>query len=250
MLPNEVFALTCRAYYNEIGITVDEKNGEFAHCPYPEGMGETGYYLLHDHHQQQGILQSKDVDKCCFFIGYARQWLLECDPFPDNYFDLWDIYETYSRKHGERIGKEGNQVAHSKRNEEGKSILGIENGKRLNAKKNKEGKSVNALKGNMTQRERGVGIYSLSSEELSIITKKVHEEKTEEGNSSHAVRSGKAAHREKDDRGKSKLAVRSAKHMNSQVWESTIDGYRGNAGHVAKHNKKRGWDPNARVKLE
>ena len=57
MLPNEAFALACRAYYDEVGLIVDERNGEFAHCPYPEGMGETGYYLLHDHHQHQGILQ-------------------------------------------------------------------------------------------------------------------------------------------------------------------------------------------------
>lgn len=92
---------------------VDDRNGEFAHCPYPEDMGETGYYLLHDHHQQQGILQSKDVGKCCFFIGYAKRWLLECEFFPDNYFELWDIYETYANDHcssngkkvGENLGK-------------------------------------------------------------------------------------------------------------------------------------------------
>jgi hypothetical protein len=95
MLPNEVFALACRAYYDEIELVVNEKNGQFAHCPYPKGMGETGYYLLWEHHQQQGLLQSRDVGQRCFFNGHAKKWLLECDPFPDNYFDLWDIYHEF-----------------------------------------------------------------------------------------------------------------------------------------------------------
>ena len=35
----------------------------------------------------------------------------------------------------------------------------------------------------------------------------------------------------------------------SQVWESTIDGYRSNAPTVARHNKERGWDPNERIRI-
>ena len=99
MLPNEKFALEKRAYYNSIGLVVDATNGEFSHCPYPKGMGETGYYLLHGDHQHQGILQSKDIERLCFWVGDAKKWLLECDPIPDNYFELWDIYEEYTEKH-------------------------------------------------------------------------------------------------------------------------------------------------------
>jgi hypothetical protein len=36
----------------------------------------------------------------------------------------------------------------------------------------------------------------------------------------------------------------------SQVWESLIDGYRSNAPTVARHNRDRGWDPNARARIE
>jgi hypothetical protein len=36
----------------------------------------------------------------------------------------------------------------------------------------------------------------------------------------------------------------------SQIWESTIDGYRGRASSVALHNKANGWDPAARVKVK
>jgi hypothetical protein len=108
MLSNEVFALACRAYYDEVGLVVDEKNGQFAHCPYPKGMGETGYYLLWEHHQQQGLLQSRDVGKRCFFTSHPKKWLVSCDPLPDNYFDLWDIYEEFtSGKHNPMFGRTG-----------------------------------------------------------------------------------------------------------------------------------------------
>ncbi len=108
MLPNERFALACRAYYEEQGLIVDETNGEFAHCPYPEGMGETGYYLLWEHHQQQGLLQSKDLGKRCFWVGDAKKWLTTCNPMPEDYFGLWDIYEEFVVGNGNPMfGKRG-----------------------------------------------------------------------------------------------------------------------------------------------
>jgi hypothetical protein len=97
MLPNEVFALACRAYYAEQGLIVDETNGEFAHCPLPREMGDKGYYLLWEHHQRQGLLQSRDVGRRCFWVGHAKKWLEELDYFPDNYFELWDIFEEFSQ---------------------------------------------------------------------------------------------------------------------------------------------------------
>jgi len=36
---------------------------------------------------------------------------------------------------------------------------------------------------------------------------------------------------------------------NSQVWESTVDGFRSTAGTVAMHNIRRGWDSDARVRV-
>ncbi len=34
-----------------------------------------------------------------------------------------------------------------------------------------------------------------------------------------------------------------------EIWESTVDGFRSNAGNVAKHNKQNGWDPDARIRI-
>ena len=99
MLLNEEFALACLAYYEEQGLIVDATNGQFAHCPLPRGMGETGYYLLWEHHQQQGLLQSVDVGRKCFFNADVKNWLLTSNYWPDNYFELWNIYEHYTREH-------------------------------------------------------------------------------------------------------------------------------------------------------
>ena len=107
MLPNEVFALACRERYAEDGLVVDESNGEFAHCPLPEGLGETGYYLLHDDHQWQGLLQSKDVGRRCYFTSNVKRWLMKAN-FVTGYFDLWDIYDEFnqlSEEHKRKVGE-------------------------------------------------------------------------------------------------------------------------------------------------
>jgi hypothetical protein len=275
MLPNEVFALDCRAYYEEQGLIVDKRNGEFAHCPYPEGMGETGYYLLHDHHQQQGILQSKDVGQCCFFVGHAKRWLEELDYFPEGYFELWDIYENFSG--------EGLKKIHSRKDKNGKSVFALEKNKKLHGEKDENGKSKHAVEmGRKSMEEKDEDGKSVHAQEMS---KKAHEEKDENGKSALAVKSGKKAHKEKDENGKSKHAVKIGKKghekrdengksvralemnkklhekkdelgrslvamkVNTQVWESTIDGFRSNAGAVANHNRFKGWDPAARVRV-
>jgi hypothetical protein len=36
---------------------------------------------------------------------------------------------------------------------------------------------------------------------------------------------------------------------NSQLWQSTVDGFKSNAGNVAQHNRANGWDPNARIRV-
>jgi hypothetical protein len=180
MLPNERFALACRAYYDEIGLVVDASNGEFAHSPLTRKECDTGYYLLHGHHQHQGLLQSKDLGKCCFFSGHTKKWLEELDYFPDDYFGLWGIWEEYTGDNGRKT------------------------------------------------------------------MEKLHGDKDAEGKSLHALRLNEKIHKEKDENGKSLHALK----MLAQVWESTVDGFRSNAGAVARHNNARGWDPNARIRVK
>ena len=235
MLPNEKFALECRAHYDEIGLVVDERNGQFAHCPYPEGMGESGYYLLFEHHQQQGILQSKDVNKCCFFVGHAKQWLIQCDPIPANYFDLWDIFDEYS--------KESLKKVHSIKNENGKSVSAVKHCTELHAERDENGKSIRGLKlaekTNSLKDEHGKSVIA------STAGKNSHKEKDESGKSVRALEHNVKLHEEKDEFGRSLVVMK----VNNQIWESTIDGFRSNAGGVAIHNRAKGWDPKDRVRV-
>jgi len=288
MLSNEVFALACRAYYDEMGLVVDETNGEFAHSPLTRKECDTGYYLLHEHHQQQGLLQSRDLDKCCFFAPDVLRWLRGCSYWPDNYFDLWDIYQEYSSKQSRENGKKNAKKLHSivneegksvqglrnaerlnaEKNEDGKSIQGLRNAERLNAEKNEEGKSVNALKGLREMHKEktleGKSVNALRAAEKAHSKRnfegksllgiknleRLHAEKNEEGKSVNAVKGGKESvkklHSIKTEEGKSVAALKVA----TQIWESSISGFRGNAGNVAKHNKANGWDPSARFRVK
>lgn len=99
MLPNEKFALDCLQRYAENGDIVDSTNGQFAHCPQPERYGDKGYYLTWEDHQHQGLLQSRDVGEKCFFNADVKKWLLGANVFPDRMFDLWDIYDYFTREH-------------------------------------------------------------------------------------------------------------------------------------------------------
>lgn len=164
MLPNEVFALACRAYYEEQGLIVDETNGQFAHSPYPKGMGETGYYLLWEHHQQQGLLQSRDIGRCCFFSGDAKKWLMTCGYWPDNYFELWDIYENYisalGKANGSTAGRKGASTLM-------KNNLGLFDPK--NAAKVREGRARGCQKA-ATVRSQVIEVTDISTKEKMIFS--------------------------------------------------------------------------------
>ncbi len=287
MLPNEQFALACRAYYEEQGLVVDASNGEFAHCPLPERYGDKGYYLLWEHHQQQGLLQSRDIGECCFFIGDARKWLEELDYFPDNYFELWDIYEEYSRvlarsanekihaekdpqgrsvnavKAGVIGGPLGGASTHSKKDDLGRSVHGVKAAEKLNSVKDENGKSVHGVRNvkrmheivHADRDENGKSVHAIKCGKSthkekdehgkSLHNLKLHAERDEFGRSVHGVKAAERMHKAKDELGRSLTAMKT----NTQVWESTVDGFRSNAGGVASYNKAKGWDPNARVKI-
>ena len=167
MLSNEVFALACRAYYDQRGIVVDTKNGQFAHSPLTRRECDTGYYLLWGHHQHQGLLQSKDLDKCCFFSGHALKWLRECDYFPENYFELWDIYDKYVSYNGKK-GMETNR-------KNGTGLFDPEIQKKGMETNRKNGTAVFdpevQKKGLESQRRNGTGIFDPE------VQKKAHEAK-------------------------------------------------------------------------
>ena len=62
----------CLNYYKQHDIQIGDPNEgrwEDAHYPLPRSMGDSTVKLLHDHHQIQGVLQSEEVGRCCFYSG-------------------------------------------------------------------------------------------------------------------------------------------------------------------------------------
>jgi hypothetical protein len=99
LFDNELFAIECMAKYAMEGLVVNSRNGQFAHCPTPKPKGQKcklpgdwGYYLTHGDHQHQGLLQSNDVGRRCFWVGHTKRWL---NTYPPNYFELCDIFDEY-----------------------------------------------------------------------------------------------------------------------------------------------------------
>ena len=188
MLPNEVFALACRAWYEEQGLIVDKRNGEFAHSPLTRKECDTGYYLLHGHHQHHGLIQSKDLDKCCFFSGDTLRWLRKCDYFPENFFELWDIYDKYIRVNGKRSfesqrkNKTGlfdpevrkNAVETHRKNETGLFDPEIQKKGLESQRKNKTGLFDPEIqkKGLESQRKNKTGIYDPDNRKKGLETNK------------------------------------------------------------------------------
>ena len=107
LFDNELFAIECMAKYAMEGLNVNYRGihggrkDQFAHCPTPRSMGDWGYYLTFNDHQHQGLLQSKDMGRRCFWIGSTKRWL---DTYPPNYFELYDIFDEYV-KHSEEFKK-------------------------------------------------------------------------------------------------------------------------------------------------
>jgi len=103
------FVKGCLGFYQNEGLT-PEKGWEEAHYPAPKEKGEATVWMTHDHHQIQGLLQSKEYDQQCFFNGDAKRFLTY-GPFVPGWFELWDIYDAYSGQNGRKSGKENVELS-------------------------------------------------------------------------------------------------------------------------------------------
>jgi hypothetical protein len=152
-------------------------------------------------------------------------------------------------------GKKGSEKNHSVKNEEGKSVTVMKMNEKVHKEKDENGKSVHAVK---SGKKAGRKAHEAKNEEGKSIlavrrAKKSHEKKNEEGKSVNAVKAGVRAAAKinavKNSEGKSVAGVKGAQNTTRQVWESLMDGFRGNPANVERHNIANGWDPKARVKL-
>jgi hypothetical protein len=207
------YVQSCIRLYDENGIIPgDPEEGTWndAHYPAPKGEGIHTIPLLWEHHQVQGILQSEEYGKCCFWLGDAR-YFLNNGPFVEGWFELWDLYEKWSSV----AGRKAVEKAHSRKDSSGKSILGVSNGKKQAARMNEV----------------------------------IHREKDDRGRSLAGVRASERLHEVKDESGKSVRGVNLAKNTNKQLWECTITGYISNPGALTNYQKAKGIDTKNRIKI-
>jgi hypothetical protein len=162
--------------------------------------------------------------------------LKELDYFPADYFELWDTYEKYASKKSKQNIKKTNLIIHAEKNGEGKSVHSLEVNKKIHSEKNEEGKSVVAVKAGAAS--MAATTPEQRSERARKASKITHARKNSEGKSIHASEMGKKGGR------KGGLAT------SKQVWESLEDGFRGSATNVARHNRAKGWDPDARFRVK
>jgi hypothetical protein len=85
----------------------------------------------------------------------------------------------------------------------------------------------------------------MTPEQRSEWSRKAQENVTPEERAEYGRRAAAVTHAKKDELGRSVTAMKT----NSQVWQSTVDGFTSTAGPVACHNKANGWDPAARVRI-
>ena len=122
----------------------------------------------------------------------------------------------------------GSQKAHSKRDVDGKSLLGKQNAERLHRNKDEHGRSLRALRLNKT----------------------IHAEKDEEGKSLLGKRNAtKNWHNEKDENGKDVKSQQRAREMNAQRWMCTETGFITSPGSLTHYQKSRGIDTANRVRV-
>ena len=110
-------------------------------------------------------------------------------------------------------------------------------------------------KGGKSSFEKKVGVHALPTEVRREIgrksaAKQTLEDKRKGGRSTAERKVGVCGRsKEKMSQDGKKGGKKAGLVTSSQVWLSLVDGYRGSAAVVARHNKLRGWDPSARVRL-
>jgi hypothetical protein len=209
--------------------------------------------MLFDDHQQQGLYQSEEYGRCCFWIGDAKRFLTH-GPFVPNWFELWDLYDKWS---GENARKNVKKL-HEEKNEEGKSVLAVKAANKVHEEKDELGRSLQALKMHEEKNEEGKSVHAVKNGKKG--GKKAHEEKNEEGKSVHALEMNEKKHEEKDEEGKSIAAVKAGKKGGkkggekacTQRWMSTHPDWPSHitaAGPLSRWQKARGIPTEFRVRL-
>lgn len=78
----------------------DPNEGQWddAHYPAPRAIGDDTIPLLRDHRIVQGLLQSEEYQRCCFWAGDAKPWLEQNKAHPLHEY-LSSLYTKWASAH-------------------------------------------------------------------------------------------------------------------------------------------------------
>jgi hypothetical protein len=231
------FIKGCLLYYEEEGINPgnpDEGVWQDAHYPAPNPEGSATIPLLFDHHQIQGLLQSEEYNRVCFWLGDAKKFLT-LGPFVAGWFELWDIYDKWSSESGRTM----NNSLHLK-DDSGRSQHNV----KLHSEKSCEGKSLQAIK--MAEASHS----DRDAEGKSIRMLKINSKKNEEGKSIVAVKGAEVSNTLKNENGKSVNATKGAKEQHKLRYLCLKTGFVSSPCGLSSYQRARGIDTNLREKVK
>jgi general stress protein YciG len=201
-------------WYKENGVTPNdptEGRWEQAHTPLPKSKGESTVPLLREHHVVHDLWQSQDVGERHFLMAQARKVLFETTYFQDGWFELCEIYEHFVAEHNSKAATAAAE----------KELCGFQRPD-VKAKAN----------------------------EAKLKSKVWREAVRQSGLKTKNLRNDPEHQKKAGSKGGKVSGPKMAKKLNSQFWMSTVDFFVSRCGNVVRHNKSRGWDPNARILLD
>jgi hypothetical protein len=181
------------------------------------GDWPVGQWLTKKQHAIASALQTLVFKENCM-CGWHKSYI------PAKLLELAWLYYCEARV---KFGMKGAAITHAQKDEFGRSVNAVKTMERLNAEKDEFGRSVQGVKN----------------------AERLHAEKDELGRSVQGVKNAERLNAEKDEFGRSVNSMKGGKSGSTQVWQSTVDGFTGNPGNVAQHNRANGWPGDARVRV-
>ncbi len=226
MLTQKDFIRKCYDRYKALGLETENKddgNWEKAHYPLPQPEGKRWVWLLQQDHFVQGVLQSEEVGRCCFWSGDVKPFLK--DHWCDEWFEIFDLYEKWQTIQASENGR--NSV------ENGTGMFG----------RTPEKHSADSQKGGKTNAENGTGFFGMSDSDKFAAMSKGGRTNVENGTGLYGM-----SEEEKSKAG-SKGGKIGGKTLNSLTYISSASGFVSHPGAVTQHNKRIGQSKDAKARV-
>ncbi len=209
----------CLDYYKENNLT-PEPGGEWqeAHYPAPKGLGKDVIWLRFEDHQVQGLLQSEEYGRCCFY-GPDTKTFLDNNFGCSDWFGLYELYEkwviAHCSKNGVKTGLDNLKAMNDHPNTE---RARVENAKTMNDHPN-------------TKESRGENGRKTGGENMKTCLKHENTRKSQKENMN-------------------KNSSNNGRRTSSQKWQDLVTGYVSNPSGLTSYQKARGIDTALRKRLD